>query len=832
MQPLRTTTRDKQNLVRPIGLGSTGSTLIRAAGLLLIFTLLTIFMTWPLPLHAGSAIQDLGDPLHEIWTMRWTQHQLLTNPAHLWDGNMGYPFPDSLLFSEPRLSTSILAWPIQLATGNDVLTYNLMFLLSFIVLGTGMALLVVEITGSAGVGLLAGILAAYTPYRYGHLSHLNLLNYGWTPLALWALIRFARRRRPIDAGLAALFLTIQLPASDTIALMTLGMIAVLLPLLLLRERRRLSRQLFAGLAIALVIPLLAMVPDILGRIEVDRLYGFTRSLDTVRRMAATPWSYISVCGFDHFWRDILPHAYPNPLFPGALALLGALLGLILAVRRWPSWVIYCVILASAAFVLSLGPDTTIHGTTYTLPYRWLYDSVPGMTAFRDVARFGMVVVLAIDILAGLGFAAAWALLRSRLPVNRIRMVGGVILIILVALSLTEFKSDVGAKEVPRDPQTVAVYDWLAKQPRGPVMEFPANGLWAGAGPMLRQIYYSTRHWQPIVAAHTSFLPDRYMAFMLGFHGGTTASSLVTPANVGLLQDIGIHYVVIHRLTGYDWPQALHEANSLPELTRIGTFGNAEVYTLAPGHRTPVELKLAAPEFANAGQPVMALLIASNHNTTGAITTLKRPPSVSATWIDAQGRVISMTEQQVKLPVIVPDGGDNVPIRLTAPSTPGTYRLRLSAGSLVTPLEAQVRVEPVTPPNANRPPITLRQVTWPDRPYQPGEDIDLLLEWDVNRPVEKSYTFTTQLQGSGSPRYGQRDDIPFRGTYPTSQWKPGETILEAISIPVEPDTPPGSYQLLIALYDGSQPSDPRLTIALPDGTTGPEGTFGPISIQGR
>ena len=156
MQASHPATITEEHPVRPTRSGGAGSTAIRVIGLLLTFTLLTIVMTWPLPLHAGSAIQDLGDPLHEIWTMRLTQHQLLADPVHLWDGNMGYPFPRPLLFSEPRLSTSILAWPIQLATGNDVLTYNLIFLLSFILLGTGMALLVTELTGCTGVGLLTG----------------------------------------------------------------------------------------------------------------------------------------------------------------------------------------------------------------------------------------------------------------------------------------------------------------------------------------------------------------------------------------------------------------------------------------------------------------------------------------------------------------------------------------------------------------------------------------------------------------------------------------------------------------------------------------------------
>jgi hypothetical protein len=215
----------------------------------IMFAFLTLVMTWPLPRYAGNAVQDLGDPLYEIWTMRWVQHQLPRAPGNLWDGNTGYPFPMSLLFSEPRLSTSILAWPVYAVSGNEVLTYNVMFLLTFITVGVGMALLVREITGLTGVGLLTGVLAAFTPYRFGHLSHLNLLSYGWLLLGLWALVRCSRRRQARYAVAATLMFIVQFLASDTLALMSLPLIGMSMAVSIWHERDRLDPRFLATLGL-------------------------------------------------------------------------------------------------------------------------------------------------------------------------------------------------------------------------------------------------------------------------------------------------------------------------------------------------------------------------------------------------------------------------------------------------------------------------------------------------------------------------------------------------------------------------------------------------------
>mgnify|MGYP001052817627 FL=1 len=799
---------------------------------LLAFTVLTVVMTWPLARHAGSAVQDLGDPLYEIWTMRWTQHQLPRAPTNLWHGNTAYPFRYSLLFSEPRLSTSLLTWPVQMVTGNDVLTYNLLFLSTFVVLGAGVALLVRELSGSLGAGLLAGVFAAYTPYRYGHLSHLNLLSYGWTPLAIWALVRFTRHRRARDAVLAAVFLTVQVLASDTLALMALGMVGLAIPVLLWEARQRLTPGLIAGVVLVMVIPVLAFAPVALARLEVNREYGFARDLELVRTMAATPASYISVSPVNHVWRETLPHAYPNPLFPGAVAALGALLGLGLAARRRGPWVAYASFLVVIGVVLSLGPDITIGGRTITLPYRWLYDWVPGMTAMRDVARFGMVALLGLQILAGLGYAAAWEALRPRLPAPRAGVVGCALLLLLASAALVEYRSDVGTEPVPRDPDTVAVYDWLATQPRGAVFELPANGLWTDVTETTRQIYYSTRHWQPIVAGYTSFLPDRYVRLMSGLHDDNPETpSRIDTRNVGVLQDIGVRYLVVHHrdAPGYDWQAAVAAADRVPDLERVGEFGRATVYLVRPALREPVQYRLSAPPTALPDATLPAVLTAINPNRNRAVTTLDRPGTAEAVWTDPGGRVVKEVTIPLNLPVVIDRDDHQVLVAVPTPAQPGRYHLRLTAEALDATLEQDIEVR-AAPATQGETAVRLAAVEWDQRVYRPGDEITVTVHWEVERPMHTDFSVAVQIIDDANRIVAQHDSQPFDGVLPTSRWQPGATISLPATLRLPDTLPDGPLRVLVALYDPTTPDLQRPPITLPSGDVTPEGFFGPLDVD--
>ena len=80
--------------------------------------------------------------------------------------------------------------PVYALTGNIILSYNLLFLSTFVLSGLGMFLFVREITGSARAGFVAGLIYAFAPYRVPQFSHLQVISSQWMPFALYGLRRY------------------------------------------------------------------------------------------------------------------------------------------------------------------------------------------------------------------------------------------------------------------------------------------------------------------------------------------------------------------------------------------------------------------------------------------------------------------------------------------------------------------------------------------------------------------------------------------------------------------------------------------------------------------
>jgi hypothetical protein len=84
------------------------------------------------------------------------------------------------------------------------------------------------------------------------------------------------------------------------------------------------------------------------------------------------------------------------------------------------------------------------------------------------------------------------------------------------------------------------------------------------------------------------------------------------------------------------------------------------------------------------------------------------------------------------------------------------------------------------------------------PARPGEPFFLTLYWEASRPIERNYTVFTHLEAEGRI-WAQQDNPPRCGQKPTSEWKPGELIVDRYCLLVNPDTPSGKYPLRIGMY---------------------------------
>jgi uncharacterized membrane protein len=86
--------------------------------------------------------------------------------------------------------------------------------------------------------------------------------------------------------------------------------------------------------------------------------------------------------------------------------------------------------------------------------------------------------------------------------------------------------------------------------------------------------------------------------------------------------------------------------------------------------------------------------------------------------------------------------------------------------------------------------------------QPGGQLYLSLFWQSLAGIPSDYTVFTHLYDQSERLWGQKDGPPIDGSYPTSKWQLGETLVDRYEIPLHPQAPAGAYRLAVGLYDPS------------------------------
>ena len=98
---------------------------------------------------------------------------------------------------------------------------------------------------------------------------------------------------------------------------------------------------------------------------------------------------------------------------------------------------------------------------------------------------------------------------------------------------------------------------------------------------------------------------------------------------------------------------------------------------------------------------------------------------------------------------------------------------------------------------------------------PGGGVSLTLYWQATAPVPAAYSvFTQVIDRADDYKAGQRDGEPGCNLFPTDAWQPGDIIADRYYIPLAGDARPGTYTMLIGMYD--READVRLPITTPDG----------------
>jgi hypothetical protein len=488
------------------------------------------------------------------WWLRYSLFDLGQNP--LYSTHTFYPLGISLVFYTYNLFNALISLPFQPFLPLPAIS-NLTFLFATVLSGYGTFLLLEYLLRGSQVAsrksqitvdstnpgprisnlklpityiaaFLAGLIYAFGSYRlvYAAMGHYNIWSTAWIPLYALFLIRTIREPRMRNAAFAGVFLVLAM-LSEMIFGVFLGMLSLILLAYAVGRQRRsqvgggltaLLKRLVVMALVATVLYLPVLVPilgEVFGGYELAG-WGDAEKLSVDLMGFVTPTA-LHPLGGD--WADTLRQTREgtsrfrdvNTVFLGWAGLALAIVGAVRYRKKLAAWITSAVVFA----LFSLGPLLQINGrsifdldgleTSVPLPFILLH-YLPVIKANRVPNRFGVVLMLALAVLAG--FGTYWLLkqlARSKKPVSKVLLVAGCLL--LVALVVFEHWS------VPlplTDARIPEVYEQVAADPDDfAILQLPMgwrNGFGVQGAESTQTQYYQTYHNKRLLSGNISRNP--------------------------------------------------------------------------------------------------------------------------------------------------------------------------------------------------------------------------------------------------------------------------------------------------------------------------------------
>jgi hypothetical protein len=424
------------------------------------------------------SVPDVGDPLYSAWSIARLVHQLATDPGHLFDGNIFYPLPRTLTYSDMRFLEAFVGAPFLLAGVDPLLVANGLTLVAFPACGLATFYAAWRLTDDPRAALVAGLLAAWHPFHAEHYSHLELHWVMFVPLAAITGLRMLaapgwRRGLVFGAAVSAQWL-----ASMYIGAMLMSFLVPFLVMAAVAWRVRPTRALLtAALGAGVVLgPALATLgyPYMQSRAA----HG-ERGLQEVSDGSARPIDYgathIRLATYSRHSR--VGNRGENELFPGTSTLALAAVGMIPPLT---GATIAAVVAGAVTFDWSLG----LKGLTYDDMYK---RSVV-YRGMRVPARFSVVLGSALALLGAFG---ARRLIRLGRSTRAQAAICGALAVLVV------FDLRLDPRIIPYTAPIPSIYKLM--NPSMVVVELPRYH-------DSEYMYFSTSRWPQMVAGYSGYIP--------------------------------------------------------------------------------------------------------------------------------------------------------------------------------------------------------------------------------------------------------------------------------------------------------------------------------------
>jgi F5/8 type C domain-containing protein len=293
------------------------------------YTFVTAILLRPVVAHLTTRIpHDLGDPLLSMTLLWWTAH-VTPLTERWWNGFAFWPGTGMMAFSDHRLGESLIASPLQWMGASALTAYNVTLLLTFPLCAIAAHWAAYTLTKRHDASVLAGLAYGFSPYRFAHIEHLELLGAFGMPAALAALHLYVEQRRIrwlIAFGAAIL---VQSLLCSYYSAFFVVLLALWIPWFI----RRNEIACVAGIGATLLIVAALLAPILWSYIKIHQQYVFVREYNTVILLSADVASYAAASPLMTLWGWTSRFGGGElQLFPGLTIVVLIVVGAVAAVR--------------------------------------------------------------------------------------------------------------------------------------------------------------------------------------------------------------------------------------------------------------------------------------------------------------------------------------------------------------------------------------------------------------------------------------------------------------------------------------------------------------------
>ncbi len=567
--------------------------LYREILIFLFFILLTIISTYPLIVNIGTSIYGYpkhhGDPFGIIWGIWWFKYTLMHRISPDFISIVASPFG---IDTTGNIHQPVLEYPMKLLAlfFNEAITYNLIVILGFVLTAITMYFLVFYFTKNRSVSLLSGVIFSFYPDHVMHSAqHIGFAILWWIPLYVLFLFKLSEKRTYKNAFFCALFFSFV-----TLSNYYYGYFMVIFTTCFIlykigysyfnNKKVSLNIRTAKVILVTLILCVLIIVPftysifrAILSPSEmrIVETQTYVRAYKDLFKYAARWQDYFLPSEFHPFFGKMSTnyvkshwggrHYFERSLYLGFVPIFLS----VLAIGKWvigkikntifeknEDYIISFFLFSGAiALLFSLSPEITIGKLKIPMPSFFMYKVIP---MFRVYARFGVLAMLSVSILAGMGLKYLLESIKKR--GRRV-----IVTTCITSLLLFEFINIPPFHNIDLS-KTPAVYEWLAKE---------EGNIIIAEYPLVRSIderhydylFYQRIHQKRVInGAQIDTFADAVRK---------EAGNIANPETPSLLSYLGAKYVILHKDV-YN-PEDIKEINNNPGLVFVKDFPEAVVY---------------------------------------------------------------------------------------------------------------------------------------------------------------------------------------------------------------------------------------------------------------